>query len=130
MDAIREAIKELEAAGYIVRTRQRNERGHLGAAEYVIYEAPQPISEKPAQAGKAESQHDQQVQKQPVPDALTLDKPILASPTLGTPILENPTQANPILENPTQLNTIATLKITGNNHPQQTNAGSQLAEST
>lgn len=29
VDAIREAIKELEAAGYIVRTRKRDERGHL-----------------------------------------------------------------------------------------------------
>ena len=52
VDAIREAIKELEATGYIVRTRQRNERGHLGAAEYVIYETPQPVSETPEQPEK------------------------------------------------------------------------------
>ena len=30
IDAIREAIKELERAGYIVRSRERDEKGRLG----------------------------------------------------------------------------------------------------
>lgn len=94
MDAIREAIKELETAGY-VRARQRDERGGLGAAEYVIYEAPQPISEKPEQPEKTESQRNQQVSKQPTTDAPMLGRPMLASPMLETPILDNPTQGNP-----------------------------------
>ena len=42
IDAIREAIKELERAGYIVRSRERDEKGRLRGAEYVIFEQPQP----------------------------------------------------------------------------------------
>lgn len=41
VDAIREAIRELEDAGYIVRSRGRNEKGQLSGTEYVIYEHPQ-----------------------------------------------------------------------------------------
>lgn len=40
VDAIREAIRELEDAGYIVRSRGRNEKGQLSGTEYVIYEQP------------------------------------------------------------------------------------------
>ena len=35
IDAIREAIKELERAGYIVRSRERDEKGRLRGADYV-----------------------------------------------------------------------------------------------
>ena len=41
IDAIRQAIRELEQAGYIVRSRERDERGRLRGADYVIYEQPQ-----------------------------------------------------------------------------------------
>ena len=41
VDAIREAVRELEKAGYIVRTRVRNAKGRLTGTEYVIYEQPQ-----------------------------------------------------------------------------------------
>ena len=42
IDAIREAVRELERAGYIKRTRERDEKGRLQGADYVIYEQPQP----------------------------------------------------------------------------------------
>ena len=42
IDAIREAVRELERAGYIVRSRERDEKGRLRGADYVIYEQPQP----------------------------------------------------------------------------------------
>ena len=77
IDAIREAIKELERAGYIVRSRERDEKGRLRGADYVIFEQPQP----------------------PTPDLPTLE-----NPTLDNPTLEKPTQEKPTLENPTQLN--------------------------
>ncbi len=77
IDAIREAVRELEKAGYIVRSRERDEKGRLRGAEYVIYEQPQPP---------------------------TLDLPMLENPTLDNPTLENPTQEKPTLENPMQLN--------------------------
>lgn len=64
IDAIREAVRELERAGYVTRTRVRNEKGQLGAADYVIHEFPVP------------------------------PKPILENPTLENPMQENPTQLN------------------------------------
>ena len=76
IDAIREAVKELETAGYIVRARERDEKGRLRGADYVIYETPQPAS----------------------------DLPTLENPTLDNPTQDNPTLEKPTLENPTQLN--------------------------
>lgn len=48
ISAIREAIHELERAGYIVRTRERDDKGRLRGADYMIYEQPQqPTSDLP-----------------------------------------------------------------------------------
>ena len=47
LDAIRQAVHELERAGYIVRVRERDSRGRLRGAEYTIYEEPQPPSSQP-----------------------------------------------------------------------------------
>ena len=78
IDAIREAVRELEKAGYIVRSRERDEKGRLRGTDYVIFEQPQ---------------------TPPVSDLPTLENPTLDNPTLEKPMLEKPT-----LENPTQLN--------------------------
>ena len=78
IDAIRQAIKELERAGYIVRSRERDEKGRLRGADYVIYEQPH---------------------TEPTPDSPTLENPTLENPTQEKPMLEKPT-----LENPMQLN--------------------------
>ena len=69
IDAIREAVKELEKAGYIVRSRERDEKGRLRGADYVIYEQPQPRE----------------------PEAATS---VGQPPILDLPTLENPTQLN------------------------------------
>ena len=76
VDAIREAVRELERAGYIKRSRERDERGCLRGTVYTIYEQPHtgPTPEEPVQA---------------LP---TLDNPTLEKPTLDFPTLENPTQ--------------------------------------
>ena len=47
IDAIRQAVHELERAGYIVRARARDSRGRLRGAEYTIYEQPQAVSALP-----------------------------------------------------------------------------------
>ncbi len=73
IDAIREAIKELERAGYIERSRERDEKGRLRGTDYVIFEQPQ---------------------TSPVSDLPTLDNPTLEKPTQEKPTLENPTQLN------------------------------------
>ena len=36
IDAIREAVRELEKAGYIVRSRERDEKGRLRGADYPV----------------------------------------------------------------------------------------------
>ena len=81
IDAIRTAVLELEQAGYIVRSRVRDERGCLRGCDYIVYERPQ---EKPPK---------------PTWENPTLDNPTLVQPTLENPVLDSPTQ-----ENPTQLN--------------------------
>lgn len=88
VDAIREAIRELEKAGYILRSRTRNEKGQLKNTEYVIYEQPQ----------------HRQAEQAPGLGSPALEKPILENPTLDIPTLGNPAQEKPTLENPTQLN--------------------------
>ena len=61
IDAIREVVKELERAGYIVRSRERDEKGRLRGTDYVIFEQPQ---------------------TPPVSDLPTLENPTLDNPTL------------------------------------------------
>lgn len=48
-DAIRSAVNELEAAGYIVRKQKTDDSGKFSGNEYVIYECPQnePLLENP-----------------------------------------------------------------------------------
>ena len=94
IDAIREAVRELERAGYIKRSRERDERGCLRGTVYTIYEQPhaEPTPEEPTQ-------------EKPALDNPTLEKPALDNPTLEKPMLGLPT-----LENPTQLNTESTKK--------------------
>lgn len=93
IDAIREAVKELEKAGYIVRSRERDEKGRLRGADYVIYEQPQPLPADEPEDGQP-----------PTLDLPTLENPTLENPTLEKPTQEKPTLENPTLENPMQLN--------------------------
>ena len=74
IDAIRQAIRELEQAGYIQRSRERDEKGRLRGADYVIFELPQPV---------------------PASVSPTLENPTLENPTQENPTLENPMQLNP-----------------------------------
>ena len=91
VDAIRDAIRELEGAGYVVRSRTRNERGQLGGAEYVIYEQPQlpPMPDNPTQANNEPHNPIQNKASQP-----TLSAPALEPPILDAPILDFSTQAS------------------------------------
>lgn len=63
-DAIREAVGELEKAGYVLRRRTKGEGGKFAGNEYIIREYPTPVS------------------------------PSSENPTLENPSLENPTQLN------------------------------------
>ena len=89
IDAIRAAVRELENAGYIIRSRRRNDAGQLTDTEYTIYERPQiPNSEK----GNNSKIISPTINHFPIANKPTLENPTLVFPTLGKPILEKPAQ--------------------------------------
>ncbi len=71
ISAIRAAIVELEAAGYVTRARVRNEAGQLTDTEYTIYEFSQSITSNNVSADTASEQL-----------ARIRGKPALDNPTL------------------------------------------------
>ena len=74
IDSISGGIRELEAHGYLIRTRVRGANGQLGSIEYTILEQPKtpsPTQEKPIR-----------------------ENPVQANPMLDAPIQENPAQLN------------------------------------
>ena len=105
VDAIRMAVHELEREGYVVRNRIRDEKGHLGEMEYVVYENPQmpEVAEAPASASP------------------TLEEPMLENPTQGNPIQGNPTQDKPMLDCPTQGNPMLLNTYRSNTHKEKKN---------
>ena len=74
VDAIGGALRELEAAGYIVRHQPRDRQGRISDTEYVIYEQPQPKA------------------------------PDTPQPDTASPDTENPYLADPDTEKPAELN--------------------------
>ena len=74
IDSISGGIRELEAHGYLIRSRVRGANGQLGSTEYTILEqpkAPSPTQEKPIR-----------------------ENPVQENPMLDAPIQENPAQLN------------------------------------
>ena len=72
IDSISGGIRELEAHGYLIRSRVRSANGQLGSIEYTILEqpkAPSPTQKKPLR-----------------------ENPVQANPLLDAPIQENPAQ--------------------------------------
>ncbi|MCI7204268.1 MAG: helix-turn-helix domain-containing protein [Oscillibacter sp.] len=78
IDSISGGIRELEAHGYLVRARVRNENGQLGSIEYTILEQPKEPTQTPA----------------PVREKPIRENPIQVKPMLDAPIQENPAQLN------------------------------------
>lgn len=121
VDAIRTAVKELENAGYVVRTRRRNEAGQLLDTDYTIYEFPQNMK----------MTDDITPENQPAPITPTCEKPILENPILDHPTEVPPPQEKPIWENPTQLNTEEKKKKeknTDTSNPYQSNIHPSIPE--
>ena len=79
VDAIGNALRELETAGYIVRNQLRDQQGRISDTEYVIYEKPQP--------------------RQP-----ETPRPDTAVPDTASPDTENPYLDKPDTEKPAELN--------------------------
>ena len=68
------SLRELEAAGYIVRHKLRDRQGRISDTEYVIYEQPQPKN------------------------------PDTPQPDMASPDTENPDMVKPDTEKPAELN--------------------------
>ena len=83
IDSIRSAIKELEKAGYIERTRIRDDHGRLRGTKYKVFAKP----------------------RSPTSDLPTLENPTQVKPTQAQPTQENPTQINIDITNTEKTNT-------------------------
>ena len=94
VDAIGNALRELETAGYIVRNQLRDQQGRISDTEYVIYEQPQP--RQPETPGPDTAVPDTAVPDTAVPDT--------AVPDTAVPDTENPYLDKPDTEKPAELN--------------------------
>ena len=82
IDAIRQAIRELEQAGYIQRSRERDEKGRLRGADYVIFELPQPVpaSVSPTLENPMQLNKDKLITKKQKKEGLNTDSLPIHSP--------------------------------------------------
>lgn len=72
-DSVRSCLKELEAAGYVVRERTHQEDGTFGRNDYIVREIPAPSAGNPSMV-----------------------EPSAGNPTMDNPTLGNPPQVNTI----------------------------------
>ena len=80
IDAIRAAIRELEQAGYIVRSRERDSQGRLRGADYVIYEQPQPVPDSPTLENPMQLNKDKLITEKQKKEGLNTDSIPIHSP--------------------------------------------------
>lgn len=76
VDSVCATVRELEAAGYIIRRRVRDKNGQMRGMEYTVLEEPQPPQPEPGQAA---------------PDCA---QPKQAKPKREKPVQDNPAQLN------------------------------------
>ena len=76
VDSVCATVRELEAAGYIIRRRIRDKNGQMRGMEYTVLEEPQPPQPEPGQAA---------------PDCA---QPKQAKPKREKPVQDNPAQLN------------------------------------
>ena len=77
VDSVCATVRELEAAGYIIRRRIRDKNGQMRGMEYTVLEQPQPPEQGPEEA----------------------------APKCAQPKQAEPKREKPVQENPAQLNT-------------------------
>lgn len=104
-DSIKTTLKELEASGYLVRERNRDEYGHLKEMIYCFYEIPQKDKTEDKLLGEGMPTEGKPIQVNPLGEG---------TPTEGNPLQVNslgegtPTEGIPTEVNPHQLNTNST----------------------
>lgn len=87
VDSVCATVRELEAAGYIIRRRIRDKNGQMRGMEYTVLEQPQPPEQGPEEA----------------------------APKCAQPKQAEPKREKPVQENPAQLNTKEIKKEETNN---------------
>ena len=105
VDSVRDGIRELERAGYVIRFRSRKANGQLGEAIYWIYEEPQ---KRPQEGDDTDGDGSTVTSFDLPPDDSTeekpaSDQPISAIPASAFPITGKPTSEKPTSGNPTQV---------------------------
>ncbi len=105
VDSVRDGIRELERAGYVIRFRSRKANGQLGEAIYWIYEEPQ---KRPQEGDDTDGDGGTVTSFDLPPDDNTeekpaSDQPISAIPASAFPITGKPISEKPTSENPTQV---------------------------
>ena len=87
IDAVRTAVHELEAAGYVVRSRVRDEQGQLRGCDYFVYEYPHTEDSNVENCGDFSA------------------PPALETPVSDSTAQDNPTQLNKEIPNKEKQNT-------------------------
>ena len=100
VDSVCATVRELEAAGYIIRRRIRDKNGQMRGMEYTVLEQPQPPEQGPEEA----------------------------APKCAQPKQAEPKREKPVQENPAQLNTKEIKKEETNNVSNPIRAAGQRAE--
>ena len=91
--AVREALIELEAAGYLVREQGRSAGGNFAAINYTLFESPQeqPLTENPST-------------DEPSTDPPLSENRTSVNPSDPSPLSDFPTSVNPTSDKPTSVN--------------------------
>ena len=100
-DAIRSAVRELEAAGYIQRRQTVDEHGRFSSNEYVIYEHPI-VSQPSLEKTTTESEHPIHAVYETNPCD---SDDFVCSPSSDKPLSKNPPADKTLSGIPTQINT-------------------------
>ena len=100
VDSVCATVRELEAAGYIIRRRIRDKNGQMRGMEYTVLEQPQPPEQGPEEA----------------------------APKCAQPKQAEPEREKPVQENPAQLNTKEINKEGTNNVSNPIRAAGQRTE--
>ena len=135
VDSVCATVRELEAAGYIIRRRIRDKNGQMRGMEYTVLEQPQPPEQGPeeatpkcAQPKQAKPKREKPVQENPAQLNTKEINKEETTPKCVQPKQAEPKREKPVQENPAQLNTKEINKEETNNVSNPIRAAGQRTE--